>query len=238
MLLTDGGIYDNLGLSVLEPGRSAAHTAHAYAVNYIIACDAGRGRLPLASGHFAGARLWRSFDVVHRRAQDASLGVLHEAAAAGLIDGFRHAHLGMPDARLPIPVFDLVWNAMHTFIRVPVAALLAYGAAAVPAEPYEARTDRTITTRTALEAELAAVREHGYAVTAEELEPGLVAVAAPVFAGGPAAIAAISVSAPSSRLAGDLVHVTAARCVAAASALSAMLSGPSDLGAVRGRTAA
>src|ERR1700761_6962181 len=27
-----------------------------------------------------------------------------------------------------IPGFDLVWNAMHTFIRVPVAALLAYRA--------------------------------------------------------------------------------------------------------------
>jgi Domain of unknown function (DUF4126) len=28
-----------------------------------------------------------------------------------------------------IPAFDLVWNALHTFIRVPVAALLAYRAA-------------------------------------------------------------------------------------------------------------
>jgi Domain of unknown function (DUF4126) len=27
-----------------------------------------------------------------------------------------------------IPVFDLVWNALHTFVRVPVAALIAYGA--------------------------------------------------------------------------------------------------------------
>jgi hypothetical protein len=27
-----------------------------------------------------------------------------------------------------IPAFDLVWNALHTFIRVPLAALLAYGA--------------------------------------------------------------------------------------------------------------
>jgi len=27
-----------------------------------------------------------------------------------------------------IPVFDLVWNALHTFIRVPLAGLLAYGA--------------------------------------------------------------------------------------------------------------
>jgi hypothetical protein len=29
-----------------------------------------------------------------------------------------------------IPVFDLIWNALHTFIRVPVAALLAYQATA------------------------------------------------------------------------------------------------------------
>ncbi|HKV40339.1 MAG TPA: DUF4126 domain-containing protein [Blastocatellia bacterium] len=27
-----------------------------------------------------------------------------------------------------IPVFDLLWNAIQTFVRVPVAALLAYGA--------------------------------------------------------------------------------------------------------------
>jgi hypothetical protein len=29
-----------------------------------------------------------------------------------------------------IPVFDLLWNALHTFVRVPVAALLAYEATA------------------------------------------------------------------------------------------------------------
>jgi len=28
-----------------------------------------------------------------------------------------------------VPFFDLVWNALQTFVRVPVAALLAYGAA-------------------------------------------------------------------------------------------------------------
>jgi len=35
-----------------------------------------------------------------------------------------------------IPAFDLLWNALHTFIRVPIAALLAYGATATlsPAE--------------------------------------------------------------------------------------------------------
>jgi hypothetical protein len=29
-----------------------------------------------------------------------------------------------------IPAFDLIWNALHTFIRIPVAALLAYQASA------------------------------------------------------------------------------------------------------------
>ncbi|HVZ85210.1 MAG TPA: DUF4126 domain-containing protein [Terracidiphilus sp.] len=29
-----------------------------------------------------------------------------------------------------VPAFDLVWNALHTFIRVPVSALLAYQATA------------------------------------------------------------------------------------------------------------
>ncbi len=29
-----------------------------------------------------------------------------------------------------VPAFDLIWNALHTFIRVPVAALLAYQATA------------------------------------------------------------------------------------------------------------
>jgi len=108
VLLTDGGVYDNLGLSVLEPGRSSPHTPHTYDVDYIIACDAGRGQLPLTAGHFATSRMKRSFDVTYRRTQDASRGRLHEAAAAGLLRGFVHAYLGMRDERLPMPVPGLV----------------------------------------------------------------------------------------------------------------------------------
>ncbi len=108
VLLTDGGVYDNLGLTVLEPGRSAGHTAHVYDIDYIIASDAGRGRLPLVAGHFAGARLRRSFDTVHRRAQDAARAKLHATTADGHLQGFIHAYLGMPDEHLPVPIADLV----------------------------------------------------------------------------------------------------------------------------------
>src|SRR6266404_6233479 len=33
-----------------------------------------------------------------------------------------------------IPYFDTIWDAVHTFIRPPAAALLAYAAAGAPAE--------------------------------------------------------------------------------------------------------
>jgi len=108
VLLADGGIYDNLGLSVLEPGRQTAFTPHVYDVPYIVSCDAGRGELALRSPHFLPLRLVRAFDVVYRRAQDAGRTRLHEWAASGKIDGFVMAYLGMPDHRLPIPIADLV----------------------------------------------------------------------------------------------------------------------------------
>ena len=44
------------------------------------------------------------------------------------------------------------------------------------------------------------MRRSGYAVTDDELEPGLVAVAAPVYRDGAVVVAALSVSAPASRL--------------------------------------
>jgi IclR family acetate operon transcriptional repressor len=101
--------------------------------------------------------------------------------------------------------------------------LLAFGAAELPKGRLEQRTDRTITSRAALAAELAAVRERGYAVTVEELEPGLVAVAAPVFVGGAVAAAAVSVSGPASRLAGGELTAAAEACMAAGQSLSALL---------------
>ncbi len=101
--------------------------------------------------------------------------------------------------------------------------LLAYGAAQLPPGRLEARTPQTITSRDALDADLREVRRRGYAVTDEELEPGLVAVAAPVCRDGAVVVAALSVSGPASRLTPDRVTEVAARCVAEADGLSAVL---------------
>ena len=101
--------------------------------------------------------------------------------------------------------------------------LLAYGAAELPPGRLDRRTPKTITSRAALELDLSEVRRRGYAVTDEELEPGLVAVAAPVYRDGGALVAALSVSGPASRLTPARIPVVAAQCAAEAGALSAVL---------------
>lgn len=67
----------------------------------------------------------------------ATLGLLSRAGVIALpgsldvlqswwIIGVALAMFGLEFFADKIPAFDLLWNALHTFIRVPVAALLAY----------------------------------------------------------------------------------------------------------------
>jgi IclR family acetate operon transcriptional repressor len=100
--------------------------------------------------------------------------------------------------------------------------LMAYGTAQLPGK-LERRTDKTITTETALRADLATVRARGYAVIDEELEPGLIAVATPVRGYDGAVVAALSVSAPTNRLSRDGVAAVAGYCAEEAAGLSAVL---------------
>lgn len=84
------------------------------------------------------------------------------------------------------------------------------GTMALPRE-----TQRTITDRNRLEAELEALRSQGYAVDDEEHALGLRCVAAPVFDEFGRAVAAISISGPSARIPAERM-VTLGRMVAQA----------------------
>lgn len=79
--------------------------------------------------------------------------------------------------------------------------LYAYGAIPVPYGSLEAKTPYTLTSGESLMAALADVRESGYAVTRQEYEEGLDAVAAPVRGSQRSVIAAIGISGPSVRIA-------------------------------------
>jgi DNA-binding IclR family transcriptional regulator len=101
--------------------------------------------------------------------------------------------------------------------------LLAHGAAQLPVGVLERRTDKTITSEAALRTDLATVRARGYAVTDEELEPGLIAVAAPIRGYDGAVMAALSVSGPTTRMNRDDLPTVAGYCAEEAAALSAVL---------------
>ncbi|MHB1613062.1 MAG: IclR family transcriptional regulator [Actinomycetes bacterium] len=88
------------------------------------------------------------------------------------------------------------------------------------AAPLPAFTPRTITDPRLLLAELAAVREQGWAATAAELEPGLHAVAAPVRDDHGRVVAAVSVSGPSYRLSVASFPTVATRLCAGAREIS------------------
>jgi len=91
-------------------------------------------------------------------------------------------------------------------LRVPYHAsavgkvFLAHGVVALPAGRLERLTARTLTSREALSRQLVDVRRRGYATIVDELEPGLMAVAAPVRSALGSVIAGISISGPSVRL--------------------------------------
>jgi DNA-binding IclR family transcriptional regulator len=81
-------------------------------------------------------------------------------------------------------------------------------------------TPHTLTTRAKLEKDLTEARERGYAVTLEELEIGLHAMAAPVRSHQGEVIAAISASGPAYRFTQERMHELAPLLVEGAKALS------------------
>ena len=113
--------------------------------------------------------------------------------------------------------------------------LIAY-AEASPLEPgadLRPVTDRTIVSFERWSADLAEVREQGYATNVEELEPGYVSVAAPVRDGEGRTSVALSVGGSVHRLPPDRIPSLAETVRGAASRLSERLGYRTDPGADR-----
>ena len=108
LLLTDGGVFENLGTSCLEPGRSNEFSYNVFPVDYIIACDAGRGLLDPVTPYGWLPRVQRSFETTFRKLQDGGRGRLHDLRASGRLRGFVMPYLGQQDQALPAAPADLV----------------------------------------------------------------------------------------------------------------------------------
>jgi IclR family transcriptional regulator, KDG regulon repressor len=86
--------------------------------------------------------------------------------------------------------------------------------------PLRAHTPNTITTIEALDAELATVRERGYALDLEEFEEGLRCIAAPVRDQSRKVVSALGIAGPRRRLEDDQLPRLAAEVVHSADMLS------------------
>jgi len=108
VVLTDGGVFDNLGTTCLEPGRSTTFSTNVHPVDYIVACDAGQGLLGPKAPVFWPSRMKRSFESTFRKVQDSGRARLHQALAVGDLRGFLLPYLGQQDRELVDPPSDLV----------------------------------------------------------------------------------------------------------------------------------
>lgn len=106
--LTDGGVYDNLGLSNFWPGRSADVSLNVTKIDTIICCSAGYGLRQDPPSQFLLARMVSAINVTFDRAQNASIARLYELKEAGKIANFILPYLGQRDRQLVDPPADLV----------------------------------------------------------------------------------------------------------------------------------
>ena len=83
--LTDGGVYDNLGLSPLWPDRDPSISLNVDPVDTIICCRAGYGLRHDPPSHFFLSRLKSVFACIHDRSQNGAVKRLFELKAAGKI---------------------------------------------------------------------------------------------------------------------------------------------------------
>jgi DNA-binding IclR family transcriptional regulator len=135
-------------------------------------------------------------------------------------------HLSQIDARHVIGAGSWVGRSAPHHASASGKVFLAHGAAELSSAALQQRTPATITDRALLDAALRTVRALGYATSIDELETGLVAIAAPVHDSAHRVVAAIAVSGPTQRMTPERVETIARLCAAEARALSAKIGQP------------
>jgi len=81
--LTDGGVYDNLGLAPLWPDRDPQISLNVTDIDTIICCRAGYGPRFDPPSQFLVARMKSAFACIHDRAQNAAMKRLFDLKTAG-----------------------------------------------------------------------------------------------------------------------------------------------------------
>ncbi len=136
-------------------------------------------------------------------------------------------HLAQEDTAHIVGVANWVGRRVPLHVAANGKVFLAHGAPRTNAQ-LERLTTKSIVDPTKLELELARVRARGYATSVDELEQGLSAVAAPVFAPDGGAFAALSISGPTARLTSERIASIAPLLVEEADKLATRLGHRDD----------
>ncbi|WP_338702064.1 patatin-like phospholipase family protein (plasmid) [Bradyrhizobium sp. 26S5] len=106
--LSDGGVYDNLGLAPLWPDREPSISLNVDPVDTIICCRAGYGLRHDPPNQFLLARLKSAFASIHDRAQNAATKRLFDLKSHGKLRTVVMPYLGQDDSRLKFAPTGLV----------------------------------------------------------------------------------------------------------------------------------
>lgn len=111
VVLTDGGVYDNSGLSPLWPDRDPDVSFFVQPHDRLIACRAGYGLGHDPAPMFIGSRMQSSFFAVHARAQNAAVQRLFDIQRSGRVKAILLPYIDQPDEQLTHTPPDLVPRA-------------------------------------------------------------------------------------------------------------------------------
>ena len=87
VLLSDGGILDNLGISCLRAERRSDENYNTYDVDYIICCTAGQGEKK-SIPYWLIPRLIRTSETINRKLLDFEYENLKRSTSLGVLKGF------------------------------------------------------------------------------------------------------------------------------------------------------
>lgn len=152
-----------------------------------------------------------------------------ESASLGVLDGADVVYAARVPVRRIMSINVSVGTRVPAYATSMGRALLAWAPTevldrVVAESSFEKLGPETVSTPAELRREIAKVRELGFALTAEELEKGLISLAAPVRDATGAVVGVIACSTSSARTTPEQFREQAAPCVlAAAQALSADL---------------
>jgi DNA-binding IclR family transcriptional regulator len=186
--------------------------------------DTGRYRLGIRIVHLANAVLARLdvrriarphlVELVRMTGETATLHVPGEEDAV-TVDFVPSAHFVQHVTQLGRPSIAHATSAGKV--------MLAFAGRPLPPGPLTAYTPRTITSVAALAREIGRVRKQGYAEGFEEREPGLNAVAAPVWSASATLAAIIALQGPAARFDRAAVNAAISPLLERAGAISAAL---------------